>query len=165
MAAAFRIVMARPGPYLAGRMEEFEIVLSPHLAGAEVAVQPTQTFIDSRRPQAWAAELEGSPRYGGWFPDVRRAIERYFQDALKTPLGALQWSIAPDLLILAVIIVLAPWRPGFSFAALLVFSRVPPLFLLMPDAQSKYFSAFEFCLPFLLAGLVAPALGRLSGRK
>ncbi|MDP3737448.1 MAG: hypothetical protein Q8R02_08660 [Hyphomonadaceae bacterium] len=168
MRSVVNIILARPGPYLKGRLSDFAVVDAPHKSPYEIAVQPTQAFIDSPRAKAWAAMIDGSPHYGGWFPDARRAMESFFKDTLPTPIGAFQWAIVPDLVILVFVIALFPWQPGFAFGALLVVSRVPPLFLLMPEGQSKYFSPIEFALPFLIAGVLAavwPALRAVASRN
>jgi len=149
--AAFRIVLSRPAPFLESRTHEFSIVNAPFRTAGEVAIQPTQAFIDSQRAQRLARDSGLGDAYSAIIPAGRRFVERFYVEASHTGIGRAEWALLPDLFVLLVAMVLLPWRPGLAFAGAIVGARIVPLFLLVPEAQSKYYSSVEFCTPLFIA--------------
>lgn len=160
--AVVGIVMAEPATFLASRLREFAILDRP--VSQEIAVQPTQAFIDSPRPQADLERMRAPATYNAIWPDARRAIEAAFTSSLQ-PMGLVQWAVSPDLILLALTMAMFRIAPGLAFAAFVVSVRAPALFVLMPAPQSKYFAPIEFALPFMLAGAAVMALQALAPQR
>jgi hypothetical protein len=163
-AAVVRIVASHPGAFIKSRQQLFTDFDRPTL-NREIAIQPTQAFIDSPRPDEWIQYWKRPIHYDAIFPDLRRASERFFVSSSGSIAGAAQWALVPDIALLLLCLVAANYAPGAAFAALAIGVRLPVLLLLTPEALSKYIAPTDFCAPILIATLAGVFFRRWNDAK
>ena len=163
--AAFRVAMSDFNRFIANRIHAFDLANAPDARYDEIAVQPTQVFVTSPRAQAAVAGLQRELTYGGWFNPFREQVEQLFASTERGPVGAAQWAVYPDILLLVIVALLLPWAPGYAMAAMVLLTRIPSLFLFMPAPQSKYFFPADLVVPFIVVGAAAVIWNKIAARR
>ncbi|MCA8900558.1 MAG: GtrA family protein [Hyphomonas sp.] len=154
-AAARRIIQENPGLFIASRIAEFRETNYPVLEGAQTF--PRQAHADSDYAHLTMVEWHRQPGYHGLIPGVRSAMDNAFAASTQSPLLKHQWAFWPEILMLCILVLCWRVAPDLGFAAALLAVRVPPLILLAPEGQFKYYAAIEMGTPVLMA-IALPAL-------
>lgn len=151
------------GIFVAGRVHTF--------AGAS-GLSPGGFKVDDLYAAHWPTDWVAPTKYnvdlaaGRPFPALSGAAKSWFDNSVRfdpalTSGSAVFWNVLPWIALLLAVICFGPRMPGLRLAALLVFARVPVVFLTAPASQFKYY------LPVVLSGgfILALALARLFQRQ
>ena len=149
------------GIFMAGRVQTFAAATGLSEGGFKIddlygANWPAQWIVPAKYNVDLAA---GRP-----FPRLAAAAKAWFDrsaqfDPRLASGSALFWNILPWIALLLGVICFGPRVPGLRLAALLVFTRVPLIFLTAPASQFKYYLPVVLCGGFILA-LAVPGLLR-----
>jgi hypothetical protein len=149
------------GIYFAGRVQLFFAASGMSEGGFKIDdmfhagwpvewVPPANYHVDLAAGRQFQALADGVK---GWIDRSAR-----FDPALTSG-SALFWNVAPWLAMLLLVICFGPRVPGLRLAALLVFARVPVVFMTAPAAQFKYYLPVALCGGFVLVLALAGLRG------
>lgn len=145
------------GIFMAGRVQTFSSATGLSEGGFKV-----DDLYGANWPVQWIppAQYKIDLAAGRPFPALSAATKDWlFKSAQFDPRlvsgTALSWNLLPWIALLLAVICFGPAVPGLRLAALLVFARVPLVFLTAPASQYKYYLPVVLCGGFILALSVA----------
>jgi hypothetical protein len=140
------------GIFVAGRVHTFFAANGLSDGGFKV-----QDLYASGWPAEWIppAKYHVDLAAGRPFPALAEATKSWIDgsahfDPALTSGSALFWDLLPWIAVLLLVICFGPRVPGLRLAALLVFARVPVVFMTAPAAQFKYYLPVAIAAGFIL---------------
>ena len=149
--AVVTLIAARPDVFIENRAHLLAAAILPGPPSNQLTVHPVLAFSTSPFPARQMATWSRVVSYAAPLPARREAVENSFAASVTSPLGRLEWSVLPELLVAAAALAFVRRAPGLAFAGAVLLARLPLVIAFAPEPQIKYFLSFELAAPFLLA--------------